>query len=722
MSLRQRVLPAIHNGVSRQPAILRSQDQTELELNTYGLLSEGVGKRPPSEDIADLGNFSEDAFIHHINRDVTERYIVTIDGGSIRVFNKEDGSEITVNAPDGLDYISSGSFRAITVADYTFIVNTDRTCQMAGVVGGTTVDSGHSIWLNRSPAGAIAGLGTPGAYASGGYYSYNPGVSAGTYAGELPSIDKLPETAANGTFYKITGSLDTGFTSFYVVRQGSVWNETVANGLQNHLNQNTMPHALIREADGTFTFAPFSWAPRRVGDGESNPAPTFVGRTIRDVFFYQNRLGLLVDENVVFSCAGDFGNFWRNTVLDYVASDVIDVAITTANVALLNYALPFNDGIMAFADQVQFSITNGEDGLTPSSVAIAPVTRYEVNVAVRPAAIGSEVYFAGNQNGHSVIWEYTRLQDSEGLSAAEVTAHVPDYIPKDLVELIAAPNMKAVFALTGGQSVFVYQFYWNGNEKVISAWREWKFPGNVTSGTYVDGYLYLLVQYGSTTRLERVNLEEGSKPAEQDEQVHLDRRVALDGVYDGVADKTTFTFPYSPSQDDVRVIRGTGSGLSGALINTAGYEWLNSTTLRVPGDIAETVTAGEKYTLRFRFSQQFAQDYQQRPISTGRLQLRTFTVNYSGTGFFRAEVSPYGSNADPSITEVVPAKLSQFDGMVVGAAELELGTPAYHTGSFHFQVFGDASQAYIELTNDTHVASTFVSAEWEGFFNHRALR
>lgn len=157
-------------------------------------------------------------------------------------------------------------------------------------------------------------------------------------------------------------------------------------------------------------------------------------------------------------------------------------------------------------------------------------------------------------------------------------------------------------------------------------------------------------------------------------------------------------------------------------MNTAGYEWLNPTTVRVPGQIAETITAGEAYEMRFQFSRQFPLDYQNRPLSTGRLTLRTFTVNYVGTGFFRAEVSPYGALTDPSITEVVPSKLAAFDGMVVGSAELELGRPAYHTGKFSFQVFGDAAQCTVALTNDTHVASTFVSAEWEGFFQHRALR
>jgi hypothetical protein len=64
--------------------------------------------------------------------------------------------------------------------------------------------------------------------------------------------------------------------------------------------------------------------------------------------------------------------------------------------------------------------------------------------------------------------------------------------------------------------------------------------------------------------------------------------------------------------------------------------------------------------------------------------------------------------------------MADFTGKVVGADDLRLNKPAFHTGSYSFQVYGDAAQATITLTNDTHVASTFVSAEWEGFYFNRA--
>lgn len=122
-SLTTRTLPQLFNGVSRQPAILRSQDQTESELNSWAAASAGVGKRPPTEHVASLGAaISDDAVIHIINRDATERYIVIIDDSAIRVFDF-DGNEKTVSTPGGTAYLAGSDLVAVTVADYTFIVN-----------------------------------------------------------------------------------------------------------------------------------------------------------------------------------------------------------------------------------------------------------------------------------------------------------------------------------------------------------------------------------------------------------------------------------------------------------------------------------------------------------------------------------------------------------------------------------------------------------------------
>lgn len=128
MSLTTRTIPSISNGISLQPPILRSSDQTDDEVNTWGDIAIGLVRRPPTKHVKDLGVDNIDAaFVHHINRDRQERYIVVIAEGTLRVFDAETGDEKTVTAPFGFDYLAStdpSAFRAVTVADHTFIVNT----------------------------------------------------------------------------------------------------------------------------------------------------------------------------------------------------------------------------------------------------------------------------------------------------------------------------------------------------------------------------------------------------------------------------------------------------------------------------------------------------------------------------------------------------------------------------------------------------------------------
>lgn len=136
MALNTRTLSSLLNGVSRQPAILRSQDQTEDEVNTWGDVAKGLGRRPPTIHVADLDiDEAEGSFIHHINRDVSERYIVVIKDGTLRVFDSATGEEKTVSFPAGSDYLAGapGGFKAVTVADYTFIVNSAITPALGGV-------------------------------------------------------------------------------------------------------------------------------------------------------------------------------------------------------------------------------------------------------------------------------------------------------------------------------------------------------------------------------------------------------------------------------------------------------------------------------------------------------------------------------------------------------------------------------------------------------------
>lgn len=548
-------------------------------------------------------------------------------------------------------------------------------------------------------------------------------VVPGTLTGTVQRFEDLP-TGTTGDLYKIAGTSDTSFAPYYVLKKADgTWDESRAPAMVNAIDPFTMPHALVRKSDGTFEFAPFCWKPRAIGDTSSNPEPPFVGRAIRDVFFYQSRLAFLADESATLSVTGDYGNFWRRTVVDYLDTDTISVSPSTTDVALLDYALPFSDGIMLFSEQRQFALSNGTAGLSPTSIEINPVTDYTLAPGVRPIPYADQVYFATAEGGYTSVQEYTRLDGRDARTAADITAHVPGLIPAGVTQLIPLKGLNGLVTVNANSAtpsqMNAYQFFWDGDKKIISAWRRWSFgAGSVVSGGFSSGLLSLIVKRDDKAYLETMDMRAGAVSDEQDHMMHLDRQVTLDGTYDSMTGLTTFTFPYHPDPALLRMVRTKAAAVPESLVDGAKII-VSGTTVTVEGDeSAHPVTAGEKYLTAFRLSEQFAQDYQFRPITDGRLQLRSMAFTTYQTPFYTVEVLPYGANSN--LDEASRRRVYNISAQRIGYSAFVLGKQSYLSGAVPFTVGADATQALITVANDTPFGSSFVSGEWEGTFFSRS--
>lgn len=161
-------LTAITNflgGVSQQPSSMRFQNQCTELLNAIPSPVDGLIKRPPTEYVATLKNstgtnleFTE-TFVHTINRSESERYFAvftynsTTTEASVNVYTVE-GVRIPVALDTGaIDYIKEvgikDKLRAVTIADVTFVVNTNVTTDY------TTELSTYSRELTSQPEEAI---------------------------------------------------------------------------------------------------------------------------------------------------------------------------------------------------------------------------------------------------------------------------------------------------------------------------------------------------------------------------------------------------------------------------------------------------------------------------------------------------------------------------------------------------------------------------------------
>lgn len=512
---------------------------------------------------------------------------------------------------------------------------------------------------------------------------------------ETPDFKKLPVEAPEGFVIKVSGDNEKAQDDYYVkYTEDGVWKETTEPNILIDLDDSTLPHKLKKLGSGDFEFDVVAYADRDVGDDTSNPYPSFVDFTLSDIFFHRNRLGLLADENVIFSRSGEFAefDFFRKSTLTIIDSDPIDVAVSSNKVSILKHAVPFNDSLILFSDLTQFKLT-GQPILSPDTVNISSTTEFEASLQAKPAQSGRFVYFGSKRGSYSGLWEYFVDTDTDTNNALEITAHVPEYLEGEIKNIQASSNedMLLVQTTDDTQAIYVYRYYWQGRDRLQASWSRWTFDGDVIGISFNRADITLLIKRGTELHLERMNLSVDSATTYTvgEFPVHLDRRVRLETS--GLT-----TIPYVDSS--TIYIDETGKII---------------TLSDVAGKLSdgEVVFAGVPYTFKYTFSEPVIK-INDRPVTTSKLQIRNYAVVYDDTGFFEVSIAPYKRTT----------YTRNFTGRVVGSAANILNQAAIESGTYRFGVVGKAGDTTVTLQSSSHLPCKFQSAEWEGFYVLRSRR
>lgn len=782
MPLVSRTIPNLVQGVSQQPEILRLSSQASEQINGFSSVVEGLKKRPPTNHIAKISNSSfTNPFLHTINRDTTERYVVVIENGSIRTF-EVNGTEKTVVSQTGANtYLASTNprqdFVCVTVADFTFVLNKSKQVTMKTTTSPAKIEQavytvlqgvntteysitidGNTFTHTTASSGTISTKGIRDALRNAislpnisvsnlGDSSFSIIKSSGTLStsasdgfgdqasqvvkDEVQNFSDLPLPAINNMVVSVVGDAQNAFDNYYVKYEedNRVWKETVEPNTLIEINEQTMPHVLIRTADGNFRFTQVDgstytisatnytvpdFGNRVAGDLESSPNPSFVDRKINDMFFHRNRLGFLTDENVVMSRAGEFFSYFPETVTQILDTDPIDIASTHTKVSILRHAISFDEQLLVFSDQTQFMIQGGAT-LTAGNVSINVTTEFESSKTVKPVGAGSNVFFIFKKGNFSGVREFFIASDTDTKKADDITANVPKFIPANVSKLTTATNENMLIALSDDEpnALYVFQSYVAQNKRLQSAWHKWTYGTSTTdtilSAEFVENILYLVNQRSDGVYLETLDISPAVVDTGSNYLTHLDRKLDNTQItenYDASTNQTTITLPYTITNTMKIVGRSGATNKAGREINTVSQ---SGTSIVVTGDVTSfNYFIGEQYQFLFQFSQQFVQiaDSQGSRISVkeGRLQIRNWSVSFNDTGFFKTEVTPVGR--DTSTTT--------FTGTITGTGLL--GTVNLEDGDYDFAVQSENDKLTIKLLNDSHLPCNFINANWEGYY------
>ena len=437
----------------------------------------------------------------------------------------------------------------------------------------------------------------------------------------IQDFTKLPYYGKVGTIIKVTGDEGDTLSDYYVKFDGTgVWSETLAPATSLGLTDTTMPHALINNNDGTFTFQKLDWVDRSCGDStDTNPNPSFVGKKIQNLTFYKNRLGILSGENLILAENASYFNFFATTVTQVLDTDPIDIAASGTQVNTLKNSVGFNETLLLFSDTAQYKLDHAGDTISPTTAILNEVSSFEHDDNVRPVAAGKFAYFAQARTSNTAIREYFSDDNTLTNDGLDISVSVQSLMPTNAYQIISntvedclailcsdtADAQVAPYATssnvtaTNADTMYIYKYFFDGGEKVQTAWSKWEFTGvKILGGFSIESNIYLFTAEGQTTKLFKVDLR-NLKDATLGYGIYLDKRVSVTGTYSSGTDLTTVTSPYGAKTGLMAVDKtnGTDYALTSASGATCTITVSDAANIAVGSTIVITDNAGVSTTM-----------------------------------------------------------------------------------------------------------------------------
>jgi len=548
---------------------------------------------------------------------------------------------------------------------------------------------------------------------------------------EVDETSDLPNICRHGHVVKVVGKAREEADDYYLRFEADVedatqlrhgrWVECLGYDQPYKLDKETMPLGIVSEADGSFTVRPLDWSHKDAGDDESNPFPSFVDNTISDIFLFRNRLGFLSGENIIFSEAGEYFNFFRTTVAALVDSAPIDLTASTNKVSKLHSAIPWNERLIIFSDQTQFTL-DADPYLSAKTVTLSPSNEIVNLDTVKPTVSGDSVFYGFQRTGFSGVGQLgVSRSDAELIEAGDATAHVPKYISKTLRKLVAAPNEDVVCGITSdttSATLYVHKYHLdNQNQKIQAAWFKYTFGGTedyITDISFIDNTLYMLIRRKIATDthvmcLESLTFEDELKDDGMDYEVLLDSRVEnLNISYNSTTGVTTVSLPTNyPMTTAHRLVT------EDSVIKTPAN--ITSTTFTVDVNLTgKKFFVGLPYTFEYTFSQPFLKS--QKVTETGRYQLHRGLLEYANARSFSVAVT-HNAHLATNFHNTLQNTFSTdaVQNLLEGTAELQ-------AGKFKFPIQERNDRLGMKLTNSSPYPADFLSIDYEARVFSRGSR
>ena len=539
-------------------------------------------------------------------------------------------------------------------------------------------------------------------------------------------VTLLPNQCRHGYVVKVANARMSDEDDYYLRFSGEnnldgagSWSECPLPGITDTLTN--MPLVIQRTATTTFTVRPFTYETRRVGDTNTNPMPTFVGKRINKVLFFRNRLAILAGENVILSRPGTLGtpDFFIESALTVSDSDAIDISAASMFPSDLFDGIQINAGLLVFSTNQQFLLSTDDTVLNPDTAKLRSVSTFNYNKDIPPISLGTTVAYVDNSGKFSRMNQMANTAREGEPNVVEISKLVPTLLPKDLDLLTnSRENSMILIGKTDSDTVFGYKYLQVGDKTQQQAWFKWKFNNPLKYHFIINDEYYYLDSDNFLQCLKLIQAETDPNFDQDDVNylIHLDNHTTISGgSYSSSTNLTTFSsvswLPNvtTPNYDLVLIDVNTNATRIGRYAKPT----LTSTTsFTVPGDwTGVTLRIGYLYEYLVEFPKLYpTKTDNERSISdvNSSLVLHRIKLHFGKIGLYETTLERLGKS---DYTEIYESSLLD---------EYEVSDAPYLEEFIKtIPVYEKNTNVNITLKSSHPAPATLRAMAWEGDYSPR---
>lgn len=449
-----------------------------------------------------------------------------------------------------------------------------------------------------------------------------------TIVGTVDQFKDLPSSATQGKYYKVLfndGSVPKGYYKRVTVSGEPDWQFVAAPNQPNaKWTITTMPHRLLRNSDGSYTFDTFDYSDRKSGNDSTNPPPDWVNSSIEGIAFWNGRLFLAAQGTLNGSSSRDrslFFNYDADVTLD--PSNPINQAISNAQAGPVLWMQQVGNDLLLICEKGEVIFTSGQEQLTNVNGQDAMIASYKP-LEIQPAFDSRSCVIVDNFN---ICREFS-VNDNG------FVAPVGD-LNSQALKLFQGRTIYGLWRfgdqtyINTDNGVYVHELYADPRGNYVSAWTRFDFnaPDDDANQVYFmdeqNGYISIIVK-NETNGFALLTYIHGEEAVEQSFDIAptLDFRKYVSGTF--IQDRNVTQFAYSSDGNENIVIRDQIGGELTPIVITPLYVELH-------GYHSGSHCVGIKYEAKMEFERFYAGASNYRSI------MSSATIYFKDTMHFVAE-------------------------------------------------------------------------------------